>query len=69
MKYIDADQVRKLAEPFKKNGYSEYLQNLVKDKMRFIKTKIKDLIILEPKVFGDKRGYFLESYNKKNLMI
>ena len=32
MKYIDADQVRKLAEPFKKNGYSEYLQNLVKDK-------------------------------------
>ena len=33
--------------------------------MRFIKTKIKDLIILEPKIFGDKRGYFIESYNKK----
>ena len=32
MKYIDADQVRKLAEPFKKNGYGQYLQNLVKDK-------------------------------------
>ena len=32
MKYIDADQVRKLAEPYKKNGYGQYLQNLVKDK-------------------------------------
>ena len=32
MKYIDADQVRKLAEPFKKNGYGQYLQTLVKDK-------------------------------------
>jgi len=33
--------------------------------MRFTKTKIKDLIILEPKIFGDDRGYFIESYNKK----
>ncbi len=32
MKYIDGDQVRKLAESFKKNGYGQYLQNLVKDK-------------------------------------
>ena len=32
MKYIDADQVKKLSEPFKKNGYGQYLQNLVKDK-------------------------------------
>lgn len=32
--------------------------------MKFIETKIEDLIILEPKVFGDSRGYFLESYNK-----
>ena len=35
--------------------------------MKFIKTKIEDLIILEPTVFGDKRGYFLESYNKDKL--
>ncbi|WP_299776502.1 dTDP-4-dehydrorhamnose 3,5-epimerase [uncultured Formosa sp.] len=26
-------------------------------------TKLKDCFILEPQVFGDKRGYFLESYN------
>lgn len=33
--------------------------------MNIIETKIKDLLILEPKVFGDERGYFFESYTKK----
>ncbi|MHB9941089.1 dTDP-4-dehydrorhamnose 3,5-epimerase [Clostridium sporogenes] len=33
---------------------------------RFIKTKIEDLYIIEPKVFGDNRGYFMETYNKKD---
>ena len=33
--------------------------------MKFIETKISDLIIIEPTVFGDSRGYFLESYNQK----
>ena len=33
--------------------------------MNFIETKISDVIIIEPTVFGDTRGYFLESYNKK----
>lgn len=31
----------------------------------FIETKIRDLYIVEPKVFGDDRGYFMESYNKE----
>lgn len=35
--------------------------------MNLIKTKIEDLLILEPRVFDDGRGYFLESYNKKKL--
>tara|TARA_B100000900_G_C20591052_1_gene721600 strand:- start:1982 stop:2533 length:552 start_codon:yes stop_codon:yes gene_type:complete len=30
--------------------------------MKIIKTKIKDLVILEPSVFEDKRGYFMESF-------
>jgi len=34
--------------------------------MNFIKTKIKDLFILEPKIWKDDRGYFFESYNKRN---
>jgi glucose-1-phosphate thymidylyltransferase len=29
--YIDKEQVRKLAEPFKKNGYGQYLLNMIKD--------------------------------------
>ena len=31
--------------------------------MKFIKTKISDVFIIEPSVFGDDRGYFLESFN------
>ena len=31
----------------------------------FIKTGIEDLIIFEPKVWGDERGYFFESYNQE----
>mgnify|MGYP001027564232 CR=1 FL=1 len=33
--------------------------------MKFIKTEISDVYIIEPSVFGDSRGYFLESYNQK----
>ena len=31
--------------------------------MKFIKTAIQDVYIIEPSVFGDHRGYFLESFN------
>jgi dTDP-4-dehydrorhamnose 3,5-epimerase len=31
--------------------------------MKFIKTNISDVYIIEPSVFGDNRGYFLESFN------
>ena len=33
--------------------------------MKIIKTKFKDLIIIEKKYFADSRGYFLELYKKK----
>tara|TARA_R110000868_G_scaffold119018_9_gene315322 strand:+ start:511 stop:1056 length:546 start_codon:yes stop_codon:yes gene_type:complete len=33
--------------------------------MKAIETKLKGCFIIEPKVFEDKRGYFLESYNQK----
>ncbi len=32
--------------------------------MKITKTSISDLIIIEPKVFNDSRGYFFEPYNK-----
>ncbi|MFH1096056.1 MAG: dTDP-4-dehydrorhamnose 3,5-epimerase [Candidatus Desantisbacteria bacterium] len=33
--------------------------------MRFIKTDISEVMLIEPNVFTDKRGYFFESYNQK----
>ncbi|HMV17759.1 MAG TPA: dTDP-4-dehydrorhamnose 3,5-epimerase [Zoogloea sp.] len=33
--------------------------------MNLIQTAIPDLLILEPKVFGDARGFFMESYNAR----
>lgn len=33
--------------------------------MNIIKTEIPGLLILEPQVFPDNRGFFLESYNQK----
>ncbi|OAT31378.1 dTDP-4-dehydrorhamnose 3,5-epimerase [Buttiauxella brennerae ATCC 51605] len=33
--------------------------------MNVIKTEIPDVLIFEPKVFGDDRGFFMESFNQK----
>ena len=33
--------------------------------MNIIRTAIPDVLILEPKVFGDARGFFMESWNQK----
>jgi dTDP-4-dehydrorhamnose 3,5-epimerase len=33
--------------------------------MNVIKTKLSDVLIIEPRVFGDDRGFFLESFNEK----
>ncbi len=33
--------------------------------MNITKTEIEGVVIIEPRVFNDSRGYFFESYNKK----
>ncbi|GFD96237.1 MULTISPECIES: dTDP-4-dehydrorhamnose 3,5-epimerase [Tenacibaculum] len=33
--------------------------------MIFTKTKIPEVVVIEPKIFGDQRGYFFESFNQK----
>ena len=30
--------------------------------MKVVKTKLKDCVVIEPKVFGDERGFFLETF-------
>lgn len=34
--------------------------------MNFIKTKIPDVIVIEPQVFGDERGFFMETWQAKH---
>jgi len=36
--------------------------------MNIIPTEISDVLILEPKVFGDERGFFYESYNRRTMI-
>ena len=33
--------------------------------MQVTETKLKDCFIIEPTIFGDERGYFFETFNKK----
>jgi dTDP-4-dehydrorhamnose 3,5-epimerase len=35
------------------------------EKFKFVETKIKGLYIIEPTVYGDARGFFMETYNEK----
>ena len=35
--------------------------------MKITKTKLDGVVIIEPDVFGDNRGFFMESWNKKKL--
>ena len=32
--------------------------------MEFVRTRISDVVLIKPKVFGDPRGYFLESWKR-----
>ena len=34
--------------------------------MNIIKTEIPDLVVIEPRVFGDHRGYFFESFSERD---
>jgi len=35
--------------------------------MHVVPSKLKDIYLIEPKVFADPRGFFMESYNRKAL--
>ena len=36
--------------------------------MEFIKTEIPDVVILEPQIFGDRRGYFCETFRENQFI-
>lgn len=35
--------------------------------MQLIPTKLSEVLLIEPKVFGDARGFFFESYNQRQM--
>jgi dTDP-4-dehydrorhamnose 3,5-epimerase len=37
--------------------------------MNVVRTAIPDIVVIEPKVFGDARGFFLESWNARAFAI
>ena len=37
--------------------------------MKFIPSKIPDVIRIEPKIFGDERGFFMESYREEKFAL
>ena len=41
------------------------LQNLIKNLMNVIKTNIDGVLIIEPRLFRDARGYFFESFSER----
>ena len=39
------------------------MENRLNQKLLVTPTAIPDVLVLEPKVFGDNRGWFMESFN------
>lgn len=37
--------------------------------MELVKTKLDGVYIVEPKVYGDNRGWFMETYSEKHLKM
>ena len=70
--YISKEQLLELAKAIIENRiwsiFSMKIANevIIMGNFNFIETKIPDLYIIEPKVFGDDSGYFMESYSQKD---
>ena len=71
--YIDAAALEQLGQALAKNGYGQYLLGLLRDPasadrartMRITPTALPDVLLIEPRVFGDERGFFFESWNRR----
>jgi dTDP-4-dehydrorhamnose 3,5-epimerase len=51
---------------FIKDLYKQFKESI---NMEVIKTAIDGVLIIEPKVFGDKRGYFFESFSQREFDV
>jgi len=65
MGFINETQLGKLADDYGKSPYGEYLKKVLSGRiMKITETKLSGVYIIEPQVFGDARGWFMETYNK-----
>ena len=76
--WITAEKMRQLAQPMLKNQYGQYLLKVIDElglndkiliyiqKMNVIKTAIDGVVIIEPRLFKDDRGYFFESFSERD---
>ncbi len=46
------------------NTYLNYLKGVMMGKFKFIETEIEGMFVVEPTVFEDNRGYFMETYQE-----
>lgn len=75
--WITAEKMHQLAQPMLKNQYGQYLLKVIDElglndkktiirKMNVIKTAIDGVVIIEPRLFKDDRGYFFESFSERD---
>ena len=57
-------RIRNIIKKCTRTGKNEYCFYW-NEKMKIITTGIPDLLIVEPQVFGDDRGFFFESFNQQ----
>ena len=71
MGYITTDQLLALAVPMRNNAYGDYLAASrtagPAAVMRVIETALAGVIIVEPQVHRDARGFFVETYHAERL--
>ena len=68
MGYIDARELEELGRALGQERLwpvSAALARRAGSDMKVVETALPDVLVLEPKVFGDERGFFFESFNRR----
>ena len=63
MGFFDRARLKQLAEPLAKNGNGQHLMRKPVALITPVPTSIPNVLIFEPQVFGDKRGFLLVSFD------
>jgi hypothetical protein len=69
--WIDAERLRELAGRAQKSGYGEYVYVAAGRAvcafggfaLNVIETSLPGVLVLEPRIFRDERGFFFETFN------